>query len=130
MLQVDWKALKALLQQGARIACTCCSDGFASGKESLLWNGILWHKHGIDENQVLQAMTSTPAQLLGIDEITGSLEQGKSADFSVWNSKPLTTYQAALKMVCSREKISWRKGGKRRAGNQKCKDLYLCRKNL
>ena len=98
--QVDWKALKALLQQGARIACTCCSDGFASGKESLLWNGILWHKHGIDENQVLQAMTSTPAQLLGIDEITGSLEQGKSADFSVWTANPLTTYQAALKMVC------------------------------
>ena len=45
-------------------------------------------------------MTDTPAQLLGIDEITGSLEQGKSADFSVWTANPLTTYQAALKMVC------------------------------
>lgn len=108
--ETDWKALASLLEEGAQIACSCCSDSCASGKESLLWNGILWRKHGIGENQVLRAMTSTPAKLLGIDGITGSLEEGKSADLAVWTANPLATYHAALRAVYIRGESLLEKG--------------------
>ena len=97
--QVDFVALKNLMEQGAQIACACCGDGFGSGKESLLWNGIQWYKHGIPQNQVLCSMTSVPAKLMGVQELTGSLEEGKNADLVVWTANPITTYRAAVKAV-------------------------------
>lgn len=94
---VDFAAVKELLAKGAVIACSSCGDHSASGKESLLWNGIQWYKHGIEANQVLRAMTSTPARLLGVDRLTGSLEVGKNADMVVWTHNPICSYRAAVK---------------------------------
>lgn len=96
---VDFEAVKELLNQGAVIACSSCGDSSASGKESLLWNGIQWYKHGIEANLVLQAMTSTPARLLGVDRMTGSLEVGKNADIVVWTGNPIRSYRAGVKAV-------------------------------
>lgn len=39
-------------------------------------------KHIDDEEKVLSMMTSEPARMLGIDEMTGSIEVGKRADLS------------------------------------------------
>jgi len=88
-----------MLENGAVIACSSCGDHSASGKESLLWNGIQWYKHGIDANQVLKAMTSTPAKLLGVEQWTGSLAEGKNADLVVWSDNPIRSYRAQLKAV-------------------------------
>ncbi|MEM6265093.1 MAG: amidohydrolase family protein [Bacteroidota bacterium] len=42
---------------------------------------------GLTEEQVLAGLTTTPAKLLGIDDQTGSLEQGKMANFFITNEK-------------------------------------------
>lgn len=96
---IDFAAVKQLLAQGATMACSSCSDHCASGKESLLWNGIQWYKQGIDANEVLKAMTATPAKLLGVDGLTGTLEVGKNADLVVWTDNPIKTYRAQAKAV-------------------------------
>ena len=97
--QIDFSVVKRMLENGAVIACSSCGDHSASGKESLLWNGIQWYKHGIDANQVLKAMTSTPAKLLGVEQWTGSLAEGKNADLVVWSDNPIRSYRAQLKAV-------------------------------
>ena len=97
--EVRFKAVAELLKSGASIACASCSDSFASGKESLLWNGIQWYKNGIEANEVLKAMTHTPAEILGVGDITGSLEVGKRADIAVWSADPIRSYHANTKAV-------------------------------
>ena len=96
---VNFTDLKILLKNGAKIACSSCGDSFASGKESLLWNGIQWYKNGIEANEVLKSMTSVPAEILGISEQTGSIQVGKNADFVVWSDNPIKTYYAKVQSV-------------------------------
>ena len=44
---------------------------------------------GADERMALKAMTITPAQMLGLDDRIGSLEEGKDADILILNGSPL-----------------------------------------
>lgn len=47
---------------------------------------------GMDEQQALKMITLYPAMQLEIDDYVGSLEEGKHADFVVWNNHPLSAY--------------------------------------
>ena len=44
---------------------------------------------GADERTALQAMTITPARMLGLEDRIGSLEEGKDADILILNGSPL-----------------------------------------
>lgn len=46
---------------------------------------------GMDETSALKAITIRPAQLLGIDNRVGSIEEGKDADISIWDRHPFDT---------------------------------------
>ena len=96
---VDTEAVKALMAKGATVAFSCCGNRPAGGKEVLLWNGIMWYKHGVCANEVLKGLTSTPAKLLGVDDMTGSLEVGKNADLVVWSNNPIKSYNSQVKAV-------------------------------
>lgn len=50
---------------------------------------------GADPDQVLAALTITPASFLGLDSIIGSLEPGKYASFGIYNKDPFL-YEATL----------------------------------
>jgi imidazolonepropionase-like amidohydrolase len=61
-------------------------------KEEFLPNLRKAVKHGLKEENALKALTYTPAKLLGIENMCGSLEQGKIANFiitstSIFNEK-------------------------------------------
>ena len=43
---------------------------------------------GLTREEALKAVTITPAKMLGIDGVTGSLEIGKRADLIVWSGEP------------------------------------------
>ena len=47
-------------------------------------------REGMDYDSALRAITITPAEILGLDDRIGSLRIGKDADFSVFDSDPLT----------------------------------------
>ncbi len=49
----------------------------------------------VTEADAMRWITMNPAWALGIDEITGSLEQGKRADVVVWSAHPLSVYASA-----------------------------------
>ena len=46
----------------------------------------------ISEEEALRWVTANPAWVLGIDDVTGTLEKGKRADVVVWNGSPFSVY--------------------------------------
>jgi len=47
---------------------------------------------GLDEIEAFNFVTINPARQLGIDKWIGSLEEGKDADFVIWDGPPLSIY--------------------------------------
>jgi predicted amidohydrolase YtcJ len=53
--------------------------------------GQLWPEQGISVAEAIHAYTLGGARAMGTDDVTGSLEPGKSADFVVLDRDPLAT---------------------------------------
>ena len=49
-----------------------------------------------DAEKVLPMVTSNPAKLLGIDDVTGSIEVGKRADIVIWDGHPMKSWKAKI----------------------------------
>jgi imidazolonepropionase-like amidohydrolase len=49
----------------------------------------------IDDDVALRWITANPARVLGIDEVTGTLQAGKRADVVVWSGSPMSVYTRA-----------------------------------
>jgi imidazolonepropionase-like amidohydrolase len=49
----------------------------------------------VSEQEALTWITSNPAWALGIDELTGTIEEGKRADVVVWSGHPFSVYAEA-----------------------------------
>jgi imidazolonepropionase-like amidohydrolase len=50
---------------------------------------------GMAQHDALKMVTINPAMQLKIDSVTGSIKQGKQADFVLWNTSPLSVYSQA-----------------------------------
>jgi imidazolonepropionase-like amidohydrolase len=49
---------------------------------------MLYHL-GVSQEEALKTITFTPAQILGVADSVGSIEEGKDADFVVLEGEPL-----------------------------------------
>jgi len=49
-------------------------------------------KEGMSKEDALKCITINPAEILGIDDIVGSLESGKDADIVIWSGHPFEFY--------------------------------------
>jgi imidazolonepropionase-like amidohydrolase len=58
---------------------------------------------GVSPEQAIQAVTLTPARLLGIDKDTGSIETGKRADLVVWSGEPVVVMIGGRSVMDLRE---------------------------
>lgn len=55
-------------------------------------------KYGnVSREDALKMITINPAKQMGIDNMTGSLEVGKDADFAIWSADPLSIYSICEK---------------------------------
>src|SRR5207249_6880349 len=52
----------------------------------------------LTRDQAIRWITANPAWVLGIDQTTGTLEAGKTADVVVWSGDPFSVYSKAEKV--------------------------------
>lgn len=62
---------------------------FALSGNNLLEQARFAHRHGLERDLALSAITSTPAQLLKIEDRVGTITAGKDADLLALNGEPL-----------------------------------------
>ena len=63
----------------------------------------------VTRDQALRWITANPAWVLGIDDVTGTLEAGKRADVVVWSADPFSVYAKAEVVVVGGE-VAYRRG--------------------
>lgn len=71
-------------------------------------------RFGLDGEKALQAITKSPAQILGVDDKVGTIEPGKDADLVALNGDPLE-FTTAIEWVMVDGKIQDRQNTKREA---------------
>lgn len=59
------------------------------------WEAGKMVRAGMEEEDALALVTINTARILGIDDRVGSLEEGKDADFVIWNGNPLSQFSRA-----------------------------------
>lgn len=91
---LNFNAIAKLCEKGALIVLGG-SMGLAS-REDMLWNAAEMMRVMHDAEKILPLITSNPAKLLGIDNITGSIEVGKRADIVIWSGNPIKTWKAHI----------------------------------
>ncbi|MDF1513245.1 MAG: amidohydrolase family protein [Anaerolineae bacterium] len=91
--------LKTAIEHGIAVAMgTDASVPFVPQYE--FWRELVYYQHfaGVSNQHAINIATQQNAKLLGIDDITGTMEAGKSADFVVLDRNPLEDL-AALEHV-------------------------------
>ena len=59
-----------------------------------------------DSEEVLKMATSVPTKVLGIDDLTGSVQEGRRADLVLWQGDPMKTWDAHIvRTFCGGETI-------------------------
>ncbi len=93
---MDIDSVKSMMKRGVLFSISSCGDSDGGGKETLLWNGILYYQKGIDAEEILRMLTLNPAKILGVDDRVGSIESGKDADIVIWSNNPIRTFDAKV----------------------------------
>lgn len=90
---INSDVINQLVAKGVPVAISSTSEMTASGKESLLWNALLYQKSGVDSAFILPMITSGPAKMMGLTT-KGILKEGYDADLTVWTDNPFETFLA------------------------------------
>ncbi len=85
---IPWNAVISL-HKGARVALKSDSEDVTRRLNQEA--GKIIHYGGISEEDALKMITLNPAWIIGVDDRVGSLDAGKDADITIWNSYPLSS---------------------------------------
>ncbi len=77
-----------LMKAGIRVAISTNFPEMAA--VSLTQLAAFNMKYGVSWIQAMDSITRIPAEILGIDDTTGTIESGKFADLSIWEGDPLS----------------------------------------
>lgn len=101
-----------LAAAGVRIAIT--TDHPVVPIHFLVHQATLAVKEGLDRGAALRALTSAPAQIMGLDDRVGSLTPGLDGDVVIWSGDPLDVMSRALTVfVGGREVYTWDQAARR-----------------
>lgn len=109
----DLKRLASLLNDGFAFGGATAITG---GREELLWVGIKMCQYGADADKAINMLTINNARLLGVDNVIGSIEEGKQADIVIYSAHPLKTYDAHVECMLVKGEIAYEGNG----GFEKC----------
>lgn len=95
--------VSALNNAGVKIAIT--TDHTVTPQHSLIMCAALAMKAGLSEFDALKAVTINPAEILGIENIKGSLAVGMDADIAVWSDNPLNLQAKAERVFIEGKEV-------------------------
>ncbi len=81
-----WNTAKLLTDGGVTVCLS--SHGRTSAADRLSMQAGFAMRGGLTFDQALAAVTTNPAQVLGISERVGTVESGKDADLVLWSGQP------------------------------------------
>ncbi|MGN0686949.1 MAG: amidohydrolase [Oscillospiraceae bacterium] len=103
----DIRTPEILSQHG--ISCAICTDHPETPIQYLPLTAALAVRGGLSTEEALRGITIHAARILGIDDILGSAEVGKQADFSLFSGHPLDI-SVTPEMVFVGGKLAFAKG--------------------
>ena len=109
-MALDMAAIAKLAEKGAQVILGGSHSAVFAPREDMLWSGAEMMRQLHDSEKVLSMLTSAPAKLLGIDGVTGSLQEGLRADLVIWSADPMETYQAHIVRTYMGGEIIYREG--------------------
>lgn len=95
----------------AGVAVAFVSDAPSTPEDHLRVSAAFALKYGMDRDAALRALTTVPAELLGLQNERGSIAEGKSADLVVWSGDPLSL-SSEVELVLIDGRVTWRKAEK------------------
>lgn len=107
----DLKQIADLQKEGKLVSFTAATETYNTGKEEYLWNAIEIYKSGVASEDVIKMMTLDAAKLLNVDDILGSIEEGKEADIVIYTNDPVKYYNARAKYTIIGGEIVYSEGG-------------------
>ena len=93
---IPWNAVISM-HKGVRVAIK--SDSGDVTRRLNQEAGKIIHYGNVSEEDALKMITLNAAWIIGVDDRVGSLEVGKDADISIWNSYPLSSAALADKVL-------------------------------
>ncbi|MEE8354972.1 MAG: amidohydrolase [Candidatus Bathyarchaeia archaeon] len=87
MRELSFDTPRILYEAGAKFAIQ--TDAVGSSIAFLPLCAGMAVKHGLPYDEALKAITITPAEILGVDDRVGSIEEGKDADLRILDGDPL-----------------------------------------
>jgi len=85
------------------------SDAPATPEEHLRVSAAFAVKYSMDREAALRALTTVPAELLGLSKDCGSIVEGKAADLVIWSGDPLSL-TSDVEQVLVDGRVTWKKG--------------------
>jgi len=94
--------MRALLDAGIETALTAQE---LRDEDGLARQGMYAIRFGVPEQDVLRAVTQSPAKILGIADEVGTLERGKRADVVLWRGHPFEATSAPAVVLIGGEVV-------------------------
>ena len=107
----DFSGILEMVKDGAVVGLSTSGDDGFSGRETLLWGAIRLVQAGADVEEVIKMLTINNARALGVEDLTGSLKEGKQADIVVYNRHPLKTYAAQVEVSIVAGEVVYKRTG-------------------
>jgi len=94
--EVNWNNAGILTKAGVKVALT---SGAQAQSVDLLTAAAFAVRHGMPQDEALKAITTTPAEILGVADKVGTLEKGKDADILILSGDPLKVTTRIEKVI-------------------------------
>ena len=84
----SYETAAKLADAGIPFALQTGFEGYVPKTRVLLWEAAIAAANGLGMERALEAITLSPARILGIDDRVGSIEVGKDADLALFDGDP------------------------------------------
>jgi imidazolonepropionase-like amidohydrolase len=95
-----------LRDAGIEVAFMSGYEGYVPKVRVVLWEAAIAAANGLGPERTLEALTLTPARILGIDDRVGSIEVGKVGDLVLFDGDPFEYASHACAVLIAGEIVS------------------------